>query len=376
MDWGACSQPLSSIPGMIENNSIESLKLELALLKQLIRDNERIWAGFREIEVRLIGATSPSEILGLLAIDLPRIFPRVAAVSLAYLDSEHELLRLLQEQRAHFIEVTAEQLEKLFPPPYRPRLGPCSTADLAQFLPRGVKCGSAAFVPLVLHGQLVGSLNQVSHEADHFNSGHATDLLEHLAAVVAMCLENALARERLKQDGLTDPLTGVSNRRLFERRFGEETERCMRRREPLACLLADIDHFKSINDDFGHAVGDEALRRVANALAGELRATDVLARYGGEEFVILLPDTDPEQALAVAERLRARVAAIDFVPLEGRVELSISLGLACLNPAEPSSGAGEDLLRRADAALYQAKAAGRNCVRSADEYSESPGWHA
>jgi diguanylate cyclase (GGDEF)-like protein len=347
---------------MNENDSIETLRHELALLKEVIRDNERIWAGFREIEIRLIGAASPAEILALLVHELPRLFTHVTAVSLAYINSEPELSRLMHDQSAHFVPIKAEQLESLFLPSHRPRLGPCTAAETEQLFPGEGNCGSAALVPLVLHGHLVGSLNEMSREADHFNSSDATDLLEHLAAVLAMCLENALGRERLKQDGLTDPLTGAANRRLFERRLREETERCSRRGEPLACLLADIDHFKAINDRFGHAVGDEALRRIAAAIAGESRAMDLFARYGGEEFVLLLPDTGLEEAQAIAERLRIAVSTIEFDGLE---RLSISVGVACLTPECARPGAGDALLRKADLALYEAKAAGRNCVRYA-----------
>lgn len=347
--------------GAADHESHEQLRRELAWLKRQIRDNERVWSGFRRIEVRLIGAETPDDILAVLVMELPRVFAKVAAVSLAYVASEDGLTHLLTGRPGHFLTLPAERLAALFPAPHRPRLGACSNVERDLFFPGLRECGSVALAPLVLHGRLVGSLNQASRARHHFSPQDATDLLEHLAAVIAMCLENAVARERLKQDGLIDPLTGVPNRRFFERRLREEIERWARHGQPLACMLADIDHFKSINDRFGHAAGDQTLRQVAAALGRGLRASDVLARYGGDEFILLLPETAATQAMAIAERLREAVAGLASPP-EGVDQVSISIGLACLRQGDDETGAAARLLERADAALYQAKAAGRNRV--------------
>ena len=169
-------------------------------------------------------------------------------------------------------------------------------------------------------------------------------------------LVEALAEvERLAD---TDKLTGVWNRRRFDVRLHEEMERCQRYCQPLALVLLDIDHFKQVNDTYGHAIGDQALITVAQTIAGQLRASDTLARWGGEEFVVLTP-LALSDALALAEKLRQLVAAQHIPPLTA---LSISLGVAESRRGE----SGEDLLRRADAALYRAKTAGRNRVMAAD----------
>lgn len=354
-----------------ERDPLAALRRELGWLKRQIRHNERIWAGFREIEIRLIGADAPAAVASLLACELPRIFPRVAGVSLACCDSWRDLRAVLDNEAGHCVLLSPVQLTMLFVHPRRPRLGPCS-ADEAHMLFPALQgpVGSVALVPLVLHGRLVGSLNQASLSEDHFAPNDATDLLEHLAAVVAMCLENAAVRSQLRREGLIDSLTGVANRRLFEQRLSEEVGRWSRYRKPLACMLADVDHFKQINDRFGHPAGDAILHAIASSLARGLRATDVLARYGGEEFVLLLPGTDLNEAAAIAERLRAGVARLDIAETAGPGSLSVSIGVACLTETDDRSDAADRLIRSADAALYRAKAAGRNRVMLAAEQDE------
>jgi len=233
------------------------------------------------------------------------------------------------------------------------------------FLEHPCATGSVAVAPLVRRGELIGSLNQGSRDSRHFVSGIATDLLEHLAAVAAMCIDNAVNHERLKLDGLTDPLTGISNRRFFERRLAEEVERWARQSGPLVCMLVDVDFFKQVNDQYGHQVGDRVLRQIASILGQDLRGSDVLARYGGEEFVLLLPGTTPAHGAAIAERLRASVEHSAFVIPEGiDLDVTVSIGLGCLLPGAESYGPDPAfwLFQQVDNALYQAKDTGRNRV--------------
>ncbi len=353
---------------------LTGLRRDLSRLKKQIRENEYIWSEFRRIEVQIIAADSLPEIIAVLVNDLPKTFPQVDYVSLASCDPEFELARLISRAAdthvaGHsFISISSDAdsaaLRTLFTSAVKPWLGPGTVAIQALLFP-GVRgqVGSVALAPLLLHGRLVGSLNQASRDPRHFNRRVATDLLEHLAAVTAVCMENAVNRERLKQDGLTDALTGTANRRFFERRLEEEMQRFARDRQALACMLVDIDHFKRVNDRFGHQAGDLVLQQIAQTLGRDLRASDVLARYGGEEFVLLLPNTLLPQAVAIGERLRAAVAEQVFDwNGESLAQVTISLGLACLPAAfdteEAVSGAG--LVRRADAALYKAKATGRD----------------
>lgn len=171
------------------------------------------------------------------------------------------------------------------------------------------------------------------------------------------------ANEQLKAISLTDGLTQVANRRRFDEKLQAEWLRARRHQSPLSLLLLDIDHFKLVNDELGHLVGDDCLVSLAQLCAGELqRAGDLLARYGGEEFSVLLPSTSEEGAGRVAERLRMAIARTPVYPTDGGapVNLTVSIGVATLIPTD--GGEPAELIQRADEALYAAKNAGRNRV--------------
>ena len=158
-----------------------------------------------------------------------------------------------------------------------------------------------------------------------------------------------------------DPLTGCLNRRAFFERFEMEYNRAQRYQHELSCIMVDIDHFKLINDNHGHPVGDKVLQKMSGTLEACLRGSDVVCRYGGEEFCLILPECNPQGASNTAERIRRTVAATTY----SGIDITISLGVANLdsNPGNPS-----ELISQADKALYQAKANGRNCVVT---YSEA-----
>jgi len=179
-------------------------------------------------------------------------------------------------------------------------------------------------------------------------------------------VENAINHERLANLGLTDPLTEVNNRRFFDQRLEEEIMRTMRGKAPLACLLIDVDHFKRINDTYGHQAGDNVLRQVAAVLRQHLRGQDVLARYGGEEFVALLSSATLERAEVIAERIR-RALEQRVLPLESgdTLQITASIGVSILHPQQHQGEfkhLGMELVERADQALYRAKETGRNRV--------------
>ncbi len=168
------------------------------------------------------------------------------------------------------------------------------------------------------------------------------------------------ANAELLRLSTTDSLTQLANRRRFDRLLDDEIRRARRSGSPLSVLLADIDHFKRVNDSYGHPFGDECLRQVAAVLAAHCqRAGDVAARYGGEEFVVLLPGLDAGQAIALAESIRCAITQLQLQHGEQPVALTISLGVATLTLALVAPA---DLLAAADAALYQAKNGGRNRV--------------
>ncbi|CAA7620821.1 diguanylate cyclase [Magnetospirillum sp. SS-4] len=185
------------------------------------------------------------------------------------------------------------------------------------------------------------------------------DRPEGVIGVMLDITERKRMEAELRRMATTDALTGISNRRHFMSLAAAEVERARRHSRPLAALMLDIDHFKRINDTFGHPVGDEAIKAMAAACTQALRGIDHLGRLGGEEFAVILPDTDQAAAMAVAERIRAAVAAIVVATGRGDAVFTTSIGVAALNDADASA---EPLLSRADAALYAAKTGGRNKV--------------
>ncbi len=171
----------------------------------------------------------------------------------------------------------------------------------------------------------------------------------------------------LREMAFVDGLTGVANRRLFDERLESEWRRCSRGRHPLSVIMIDIDYFKRYNDHYGHQIGDDCLRLVANALKSRIRRPyDLLARYGGEEFICLLPETDLDGATAMAEVLLAEVRALKIEHLHGGAEqvVTVSLGVGCetFSVHSMDHGTTETLIQRADAKLYHAKRAGRGQV--------------
>ncbi len=212
---------------------------------------------------------------------------------------------------------------------------------------------------------------QLADGHDHVRArvrGHGA-LRELAAAFNDMATRIAAQKAALTEVAISDPLTGLHNRRSFQVRLAEEVERTRRSQVPFTLLLLDLDHFKQVNDRFGHQAGDRALQAVAAVLHKQLRAVDLPARIGGEEFAVLLPDTAGAGALEAAERLRAAIAAHQVPHQHATITVSASIGVAWC-PAHADTGDG--LLRVADQALYQAKRAGRNRTRSPTDLEAFP----
>ncbi len=211
-------------------------------------------------------------------------------------------------------------------------------------------------IPLISFGQTLGVLTLHSAHTNAFRESELQSL-ESVADICANSIQNAHYVERVKQLAYLDGLTGIFNRRFFELRIMEEIERARRYGSGMAVIMADIDEFKKLNDEFGHLLGDEVLRQVSSLFHQQLRKIDVVCRYGGEEFAILLTQINPEQAVAIAEKLRRIVEAHPFPGVPRAV--TISAGVA----AFPGHGKNRDeLIRGADNGLYAAKQAGRNRV--------------
>jgi diguanylate cyclase (GGDEF)-like protein len=163
----------------------------------------------------------------------------------------------------------------------------------------------------------------------------------------------------LHQLSITDGLTGLYNRKHLMDLFDMEFVRTQRYRTAFSVLIADIDHFKSINDTYGHLAGDAVLRRIADCLRQAVRETDHVGRYGGEEFLIILPATDTAGAMELGQRIRESISQMDFQDNGNTFSMSVSVGVAHCTDGDDSV---EAVISRADAALYQAKAGGRNQV--------------
>jgi diguanylate cyclase (GGDEF)-like protein len=351
-----------------------------ARLERLIgaaRQNEAAWRRFRAVELALMAADGLDELLELLLKEVP-LAMEWDAVDLQLLDIDHEMRRLLPAHdhddtaaRAH-VRWLGDEIHVLTMFAARdpmPRLGcfrPARHGDLFGHL--DTPPASVALLPLHRGRRWIGAYSIGSRDANRFHHSLATDFLQHLAAVISICLETAINREQLRHLGLTDALTAVGNRRYFDQRLHEEMMRAQRAGASLGCLFVDVDHFKGINDRYGHAVGDEVLQAIAQRIRLQLRGADIVARYGGEEFAVLLPQADLARAADVAERIRRAIAETP-VPISGSIDVltvTASVGVATYGGIAGDADAHvRRLLSAADAALYRAKQQGRNRVERA-----------
>ncbi|MEA9788486.1 diguanylate cyclase [Xanthomonas campestris pv. raphani] len=186
------------------------------------------------------------------------------------------------------------------------------------------------------------------------------EIAEAAAEQLSLALSNLRLRESLRRQSIRDALTGLYNRRYLEEALSHELARCARRDLPLSVLMLDVDHFKQFNDGQGHAGGDLLLAAVGELLLTRLRAEDVACRYGGEEFTVILPETDGEEAMRVAEQIRGHIAALAVSDGQRALpRVTASIGVASF-PADGELGSA--LIQKADAALYVAKRQGRNRV--------------
>ena len=230
-------------------------------------------------------------------------------------------------------------------------------ADLAL---QALGCHSALVIPLFVSNRVLGSMQFYGRERNRFSREDA-QLLWILSLVSENLLTRDFANEGLLRYAFTDFLTGLKTRGYFEQQLDLEIKRAERKKSTLALLMIDIDFFKSLNDTYGHHVGDQVLRDVSSILMKDMREVDTVARYGGEEFVIILPETSAVGALQVAQRLRKSVEQANFFAgSPDKVEhLSISIGIALY---DQDAQFKQDLIEAADSALYAAKSQGRNRV--------------
>jgi diguanylate cyclase (GGDEF)-like protein len=218
------------------------------------------------------------------------------------------------------------------------------------------EAASRMSIPLISFGQTLGVLTLHSCERNAFGESEIQPL-ESVADICASSIQNAHYVERIRKLSYLDGLTGIFNRRFFELRILQEIERARRSAAGMAVIIADIDQFKKLNDEFGHLLGDEVLRQVSSLFHQQVRKIDVVCRYGGEEFAILLTNTNAQHAMAVAEKLRKLVESWQFPGVPRRV--TISAGVAAF---PEHGGTRDELVHAADTGLYSAKQAGRNRI--------------
>ena len=219
---------------------------------------------------------------------------------------------------------------------------------------------SLLVLPLIAKGdQAIGTFTLASKRPERFG-GDVREMLGVIVNQVAVSIDNAKMYQRLQELATTDGLTGLCNRRSFQERLDEALVRAARRHSRVSVVMADVDHFKKINDTYGHPVGDVVLRRVSQILAAAVRNVDVVARYGGEEFALVLPESNLETALFVGEKLRKLVEEHEFVFEQKRMPVTFSGGVAEMKKEHDNPLA---FLKTADEQLYAAKKAGRNRVQ-------------
>ena len=354
------------------NARLETTVRQLEMLTAEVARNDAKMHRTQQRELRLLHAEDLQSLLHELLEGLCDSY-NLRQVTVVICDPDHDVRHLLLA-----VGTPAESFDGLLmvesltglAPQYvalrQPWLGPFAACDHQLIFPDSEGLGSVAIIPLIHRRKLIGSINLGCSDARRFTSEHAADFLAHLGVIASYCIDNTVNRARLLRSGFTDVLTGWHNRRYLLERLNEELARARRDRRHVVCLMLDVDHFKRINDTFGHAAGDVVLQEIANRIDSQIRASDVAARYGGEEFVVLLPDTDIESGVNLAERIRGAVSASPYdMPGAKTQKITTSIGIAGVKLGaddEDLKTIGESLIARADVALYRAKSDGRDRV--------------
>ena len=351
---------------------LEAARRQLEEMTTEAGRNDEIMRRAQQRELQLLQAET-LDVLFKTMIDGLRISYGVDYVSVVICDPDHDVRHLLLANGTpaeDFGDLLIFESMSGLAPQYialrQPWLGKFAACDHQLICPSAGDARSIAMIPLAHHGKLLGSINLCSRDPLRFTHVHASDFLAHLGVIASFCIENTINRARLLRSGFTDVLTGWNNRRYLNVRLGEELARARRDKATLACLMLDIDHFKQVNDTWGHAAGDIVLKDLAQRIESQVRASDVAARYGGEEFVVLLPGTDVDAATKLAERIRAEVGSAPVELPNGKsISITVSIGIAEVSPTARDADLktlGDSLVARADVALYAAKSAGRDRV--------------
>jgi two-component system, cell cycle response regulator len=354
----------------------ERLQARYRELMEHVARNELLLRKTQALELELLRAANLGNLLERIVLGLRESYA-LDVVVLNLLDPQHELRHLSSGegfskpvmQNVRFLESIARhapQLERAD----RPWLGAYRGSEHRALVP-DLHSGSVALIPLPRENRAVGILSFGSRDPKRFSRELASDFLAHLGVVVSISLETALNRARLLRSGVTDYLTGLHNRRYLQDRLREELVRAERAAGELACLMIDVDHFKQINDKYGHLAGDAVLKEIGQRIDHAVRGSDTGARFGGDEFAVLLAGASLADARRLAERIHQAMAAGPVAVAGGaRVGLTLSIGVAVAHPARGTrdhAALADQLVAAADAALYRAKHAGRNRIEVAPD---------
>ncbi len=332
--------------------------------------NEDVLKRFIDIEVKMLGCAKLTELISLLFTDFKTIFKlNIVTIFLHNKDDlAAPLLSSLDQNLAQHLTIFADshEISTLFPQ-RKLIAGEIERTLRKQIFPNNPFVLSSVILPLINKGQIIGSLHLGSKELNRYHSEYQYDYLERMSALLAVCIENCIIRENLDYLSSTDALTKTFNRHSFDIEINKAVQRASRHENSLSLLFLDIDHFKQVNDNYGHPIGDAVLKLFASVLKLQIRNTDFLARFGGEEFAILLPDCSLKQAEQIANNIRSKIEQEPFcVASKSKLSITTSIGVSCYNPASLSNTSFEELsnnlLQSADDALYQAKHSGRNKV--------------
>ncbi|WP_299181850.1 sensor domain-containing diguanylate cyclase [uncultured Neptuniibacter sp.] len=350
----------------------QELRRTLRLMVNKAESNEATLNHFFEVELRLLSCSRLSELLDLILIEFKRLF-NLSNVNLILFDPEHAARSLLDDyipppngNTLRFVQ--SQRLLNSLYPNHRLIVGSPSEQLRDEAFPiTDNPIQSCALLPLIRHNCLIGSLHLGSNDISRYTEHVRYDYIQHLASVISVCIENCINQENLHRLSSIDMLTKVHNRRSFDQEIIKEISRASRTRDPLACLFLDLDHFKLVNDNFGHQTGDKVLRTVGLFLGKQLRKTDTVGRYGGEEFAILLPNCSEKQALEVAENLRQKLSKIIFRNEDSQpFRMTTSVGVSVYNSDNYTNTQLDklsyQLLRAADKAVYMSKHNGRDQV--------------
>lgn len=332
---------------------------DLTSILDILRHNEKIARRFFEIEKRILTVLNFTDLFEVLLAEIRQQF-KVPYAWMTLIEKS-EIINFIQQLessdrlKARLNLVDRESFGELVGTQMKPLLVNQDLKPYYRLLPqsRPYAVQSMAIAPIALDGEIIGSLNQADISCSRFQPGMDVSLLEQLAVKVSLCLSNVTAHEKLRFLAYHDPLTGLLNRRVMASVLSREFARSRRYPQFLSLVFLDLDHFKHVNDRYGHDRGDELLVYVAKGLTQLSRATDVVARYAGDEFVIILPETTKESAAQLMRRICAYFSEHPLDIKAMRITVSISFGIA--SAEDEGVLDPESLLKKADNALYEAK---------------------